>query len=161
MPFLSQLQLSGLFLRSTCISDFGIRCLMRDSVISESLQTIDLLDCPHVTGISFNILWTFCTPLREMLRDRGGLRPGSLRNAVSLLDGYVRVITITDHGTNCRVTYVVACDAGSVNAVEQIASVNGDVSLDPEQVRILGYNMGTHVSRGVREMMKHQYGVVV
>lgn len=161
MPFLSQLRLSALFLRSTCISDFGVRCLMRESVISESLQTIDLLDCPHVTGVSFNILWTFCTGLREILRDHGGLRPGSLRNAVSLLDGYIRVITITDHGTNCRVTYVVACDAGSLNAVEQIALVHGEMSLDPEQVRILGYNIGAHVSRGVGEMMKQQYGIVV
>lgn len=161
MPHLGRLQLSALFLRSTCISDFGVRCLIRNNAISNSLQIIDLLDCPHVTGISFNILWHFCEPIRRVLYDRGGLRRGAMRNAVSLMDSYIRVVTVTDHASKCRVTYVVACDAGSLNAVEQIAAVRGEMSLDAEQVRVLGYNTGTLVSSGVRSMMKQQFGVVV
>lgn len=161
MPFLSQLQLTALFLRSTCVSDIGVQCLVKDSVIANSLNTVDLIDCAHVTDVSFRLLWTHCASIRGQLREKGGVRRGAMRNAVSLLDGYIRIVSVTDDASNCRMTYVVVCDAGSVNAVERTTALAGHLSLDPELVRILCCNTGARVSSDVRVMLKEQFGCAV
>lgn len=154
---LASCRLQAIFLRGLSISDAGVASLTQH--MGTSLQVIDLLDCPDITNTTFSHTIRETCPLMAKKLQRAADRD-IFQNAVSLLDGYVRVVHGMDQYRQRR-TVICIVDAGCGNAFEFHLLSGGALLLESDDVKVIATNPGLSISAETEMFLEKRFGIVL